>query len=790
MTGSQNLHEDNHLEFSGPPVLDLPTFITTSTGLRSGQAPRPPKRTHSVSSLPSPVFDYTPLMQHLKSNPDARLVPYEPAVAAKVVEQQISVTEGQSLGGLAGIPSEGESITILDSRETLASARTVRFAAVREAEERIPSFSNSTSTASLSAQEPQSILKAGAGPSPIDIAALQNSYSDSGSEGLSDYDEDTEEGSVSDESSADEEPDSASETQGHNGRNGDLREISSRRKFRNRGTSEDEPELQSEIEITDDPTEDDSAAPPVRDGTVTASDIGVRLENATLADYEDMDGLLNTLDKYIKKNRHSRSLAPPTMNNPLAGLKAIKTKAAPSWAMEAADTASAQSEKKPDAQTIHATLQRSQIDVPREINGRDVQDQAEILLAKLTEANVKKITTRIYIEDARSFKTLQLTSLMSADQIINDVVTRFHLEQSPNWTLFELCNDLGIERPIRDWEIVTDVISAWDISTSINAIVMKKYGYRDTVSPRAIAGKYPRVQGWMYMEVKPGKWQRKFFVLRESNLYYYKDAKQSGVESLFCGVGNYDVYTLSQRRKKTPTQFCFALRSTDSITFFENKKDYVRYLCVEKQERLYDWVLAIRLAKSEKTFADFPELFEDYEEISEKARQRVIRHMEPPSPVLAKPPTREKIELKRVDMVDVRREDPRRTTSSPEPIARRTTDVRRHTEPPKRTRTQRRSRESPSETDDEPLFVRQMRQNPQPKADEGQEVSDGLNRGSTRLKRGSNTERARDGDPSAARRDMEREKARGENSRRRKARASAEMEVCNSFVAVAEAHGA
>ncbi|KAI9007372.1 ubiquitin-related domain-containing protein, partial [Gaertneriomyces semiglobifer] len=199
-------------------------------------------------------------------------------------------------------------------------------------------------------------------------------------------------------------------------------------------------------------------------------------------------------------------------------------------------------------------------------------------MAKLSEANVKKITTRVYIEDARSFKTLLLTSLMAADQIIHDVVTKFHLEQSPNWTIFELCNDLGIERPVRDWEILTDVISAWDTSTSLNAIVMKKYGYKDTVSAKAIAGKYPRVQGWMYMEVKPGKWQRKFFVLRESNIYYYKDSDQLGSE-------------------KTPTNFCFALRSTDNIAMFENKKDYVRYLCVEKQERLYDWVLAMRLAK-------------------------------------------------------------------------------------------------------------------------------------------------------------------------------------------------
>ncbi|KAI8823155.1 uncharacterized protein EV422DRAFT_494485, partial [Fimicolochytrium jonesii] len=215
-----------------------------------------------------------------------------------------------------------------------------------------------------------------------------------------------------------------------------------------------------------------------------------------------------------------------------------------------------------------------------------------------------KITTRIYIEDARTFKTLLLTSLMSAQQVIDEVVSRFHQDASPDWTIFELCNDSGIERPLREWEIVTDVISAWDNTSGKgagNAIVMKKYGFKNTVSAKSIAGKYPRVQGWMHMESKPGKWQKRFFALREANLYYYKDADQSSAsETLFCGLSNYDVYTLSstKARKKKPTRFCFALRSTDSISLFENKQDYARFLCVDKEERFYDWVLAIRLAKS------------------------------------------------------------------------------------------------------------------------------------------------------------------------------------------------
>ena len=51
-----------------------------------------------------------------------------------------------------------------------------------------------------------------------------------------------------------------------------------------------------------------------------------------------------------------------------------------------------------------------------------------------------------------------------------------------------LVNRFYIERPLRDWEIVTQVLSCWD-AASVNAIVMKKYPYRNTISPKVIQAK-------------------------------------------------------------------------------------------------------------------------------------------------------------------------------------------------------------------------------------------------------------------------------------------------------------
>ena len=91
-----------------------------------------------------------------------------------------------------------------------------------------------------------------------------------------------------------------------------------------------------------------------------------------------------------------------------------------------------------------------------------------------------------------------------------------------------------------------------------------------------------------------------------------------GGETLVCKLGFYDVYTSiykgssesktdihqkeqkqrqRQLRKAQPSPFCFAIRSTQNSKIFENKDDYIHYLCAPSAERLVDWVLALRLAK-------------------------------------------------------------------------------------------------------------------------------------------------------------------------------------------------
>jgi hypothetical protein len=62
-------------------------------------------------------------------------------------------------------------------------------------------------------------------------------------------------------------------------------------------------------------------------------------------------------------------------------------------------------------------------------------------------------------------------------------------------------------------------------------------------------------------------------------------------------LATYDVYTLLQPLRASPTPFVFAIRAQDRPSIFEKEGDYMRFLAAEDQEEMKDWVLSIRCTK-------------------------------------------------------------------------------------------------------------------------------------------------------------------------------------------------
>ncbi|KAK4515060.1 uncharacterized protein ATC70_002670 [Mucor velutinosus] len=234
---------------------------------------------------------------------------------------------------------------------------------------------------------------------------------------------------------------------------------------------------------------------------------------------------------------------------------------------------------------------------PTTAPSEDYKSSNMVSTGRIQTVPLKTLTTRIYIDDANNHKVVQLSNLLTTAMVVQYLKKKGLLDHSDDWSLFEIDNQHGVERPLREWEIVLDVLSVWEPDAS-NALLVKKYSYHYTLTSESILQKkIPPMHGWLSIEYKKGKWQKRYCFIKDNAIHHAKDNKGSS-SSILCHLATYDVYTLLQPIRISPSPFVFAIRAQDRSSIFEKESDYMRFLAVEDQEDMKDWVLSIRCTKS------------------------------------------------------------------------------------------------------------------------------------------------------------------------------------------------
>ncbi|CAO3598658.1 unnamed protein product [Absidia cylindrospora] len=205
-------------------------------------------------------------------------------------------------------------------------------------------------------------------------------------------------------------------------------------------------------------------------------------------------------------------------------------------------------------------------------------------------------TVRIYITDFKNYKSVQLTNLLTTAMVIQYFKRKGLLDSDNDWALFEIATENGIERPLRLWEVVSDVTSGWERNTT-NTLLIKKYDLYKTLAMDSILDRPSLVHGWLNIECKKRRWQKRYCFIKDHVIYHAEDNKYTNSDTL-CHLASFDVYTLLQRCSTSPTPFVFALKVQGKTNTSGEYQGHVRLFTAENQSCLETWVLGIRQEKS------------------------------------------------------------------------------------------------------------------------------------------------------------------------------------------------
>jgi hypothetical protein len=175
--------------------------------------------------------------------------------------------------------------------------------------------------------------------------------------------------------------------------------------------------------------------------------------------------------------------------------------------------------------------------------------------------------------------------------------------------LLESYTQLGLERRIRGYEHIRDVMNSWDRDTQ-NALMLENSDspkFDTDLETSSVPKEAPGdVTVYMYHSQKPGKWTKRYITLMSTGQVFISKkagAKPSAKDSVnICHLSDFDIYTPTpqQLRKtlKPPKKHCYAIKSQQKTTMFLNTENFVHFFNTDDELLAEKWYAAVQRWRS------------------------------------------------------------------------------------------------------------------------------------------------------------------------------------------------
>ncbi|GAA6058748.1 hypothetical protein JCM10212_003436 [Sporobolomyces blumeae] len=166
-------------------------------------------------------------------------------------------------------------------------------------------------------------------------------------------------------------------------------------------------------------------------------------------------------------------------------------------------------------------------------------------------------------------------------------------ENEGGWALWEVWTSMGLERPIREYELVNDVLKTFEGDSA--AFVLRRAALWPVLSSHARLHPATTKNGAVQLELKKGKWSKRFLELKDGTLSYSKSEKGKDATTLcqLAGFSAFYVDAPSADRLKAPKPHVLALKSRLTRAHFEEVSQYCNFVSFKTAEEREGWMTSI-----------------------------------------------------------------------------------------------------------------------------------------------------------------------------------------------------
>ena len=208
---------------------------------------------------------------------------------------------------------------------------------------------------------------------------------------------------------------------------------------------------------------------------------------------------------------------------------------------------------------------------------------------------------RVSVQCSNSSITLPVTPTTTPLDLINSASTVMSQSIDPRRSkLVESFTQLGLERPLRSYEHVRDVMNSWD-NDSQNTFIIQPIvdeGQDEELYAKNAPHQQPGdTTVYMYHSQRPGTWDKRWMTLRSDGQVTI--AKRQGQEtSNICHLTDFDIYAPTPRQQtkkiKPPKKICFAIKSQQKSNMFLSGANFVHFFATNDKVVAKEWYRAVQ----------------------------------------------------------------------------------------------------------------------------------------------------------------------------------------------------
>nr|OQO26604.1 hypothetical protein B0A51_08285 [Rachicladosporium sp. CCFEE 5018] len=223
-----------------------------------------------------------------------------------------------------------------------------------------------------------------------------------------------------------------------------------------------------------------------------------------------------------------------------------------------------------------------------------------------TDAPVSAVNTgdrRVLVECGRSKMLFPVTPTTTPVELIKSA--SIAMSESINVrsaVILESFSTVGIQRPLRRYEHIRDVMNSWD-SDKQNSLLLidPRTGTSEAELSLTEVPKHRPTESTflMHYSQKVGSWDKRFITLKpDGQITCQKDAEKSRDQVNVCHMSDFDIYspTIEKIRKKIkpPKKNCFAIKSQEKTAMFESTQNFVHFFCTNDRRTADEFYNAIQ----------------------------------------------------------------------------------------------------------------------------------------------------------------------------------------------------